>query len=95
MRKEDARIGKTNEKLFESFKELLREKKFEDITVNDICDHECVWTFTVTDRTEKTITVTDGAKTKKLRIIQGLSEWSGTESCYPLGKYSMAPILRA
>lgn len=72
--------------------------KFEigkEYSCRSICDHECAWTFTVTARTEKTITVTDGEKTKKLRIIQGLSEWNGTESCYPLGKYSMAPILRA
>lgn len=72
--------------------------KFEigkEYSCRSICDHECVWTFKVTARTEKTITVTDGEKTKKLRIIQKLSEWSGTESCYPLGKYSMAPILRA
>ena len=47
--------------------------KFEigkEYSCRSICDHECVWTFTVTARTEKTITVTDGEKTKKLRIIQ-------------------------
>ena len=25
----------------------------------------------------------------------GVRVWDGVESCYPLGKYSMAPILRA
>ena len=73
-------------------------KKFEigkEYSCRSICDHECVWTFTVIERTEKTITVTDGKSTKKLRIIQKLSDWREAESCYPLGKYSMAPILSA
>lgn len=64
-------------------------------TANSICNHECVWTYEVIARTEKTITVTDGTETKKLRIIKGLSEMDNRECVYPLGKYSMAPILRA
>ena len=36
-RKEDARVLKTNEKLFSSFTELLGEKTFEAITINEIC----------------------------------------------------------
>lgn len=35
--KEDARVKKTRAKLIESFKELLSEKTFEDITINEIC----------------------------------------------------------
>ena len=36
-RKEDARVLKTKEKLFTSFTELLGEKTFEEITINEIC----------------------------------------------------------
>lgn len=73
-------------------------KKFEigkNYSCRSACDHECVWTFTITARTAQTITVTDGKESKKLRIIKALSEMSGQEIVYPLGKYSMCPILRA
>lgn len=36
--KEDARIVKTKARLVSTFKELLGEKKFENITINEICD---------------------------------------------------------
>ncbi len=35
--KEDARVIRTKAKLFDSFRELLSEKTFEDITINEIC----------------------------------------------------------
>lgn len=35
--KEDARVIRTKNKLFTSFKELLSEKTFEEITINEIC----------------------------------------------------------
>lgn len=38
MKKEDARITKTKAKLVTALKELLSEKSFEDITVNEICE---------------------------------------------------------
>lgn len=60
-----------------------------------ICDQSCTWSFKVIARTAQTITVTDGREQKTLRIIKKLSEWNNTESVYPLGKYSMCPVLRA
>lgn len=48
---------------------------------------------TVTKRTEKTVTVTTatwGSKTVKVR-----NDGVGGEYCYPIGNYSMAPVLRA
>ena len=35
--KEDARVVRTKNKLFTAFKELLAEKTFEEITINEIC----------------------------------------------------------
>ena len=35
--KEDARVIRTKSKLFSSFRELLSEKTFEEITINEIC----------------------------------------------------------
>ena len=73
-------------------------KKFEigkTYSMRSVCDHDCVWTYTVTDRTAQTITITDGTTTKKCRISKAISEYDGRECIYPLGKYSMCPILRA
>ena len=38
MIKEDARIVKTKRKLLSTFRTLIKEKSFEDITVNEICE---------------------------------------------------------
>ena len=61
-----------------------------------IGDYDCVWHYTVVSRTAKTITVlSDKGETQKFRIIKGLSEIRNAESVYPLGNYSMCPILSA
>lgn len=73
-------------------------KKFEigkNYSCRSICDHDCEWTFTVVKRTEKTITITDGKETKTCRINGKISTQDDREMIYPLGKYSMCPILRA
>ena len=57
-----------------------------------LCDYECVWTFTVASRTDKTIRTTDG---KSLRINAKLTAINGAETVYPKGHYSMAPVLTA
>ena len=73
-------------------------KKFEvgkQYSMSSICDHNCIWTYTVTARTAQTITITDGTEVKKCRINKKISEYSNTETVYPLGRYSMAPSLTA
>ncbi len=73
-------------------------KKFEvgkQYSMTSICNHECIWTYTVTARTAKIITITDGKETFKRRINQKISEYSNAETVYPLGRYSMAPSLTA
>ena len=74
-------------------------KKFEVgklYSTRSICDHECIWEYVVIARTAKTITLKDTmtGEVLKRRIIQGLSEWNNCECVYPLGKYSMCPILK-
>jgi hypothetical protein len=59
------------------------------------CDHNCIWTYTVTARTAQTITITDGKQTKKCRINKMYSEYNKVETVFPLGQYSMCPILTA
>ncbi len=73
-------------------------KKFEigkEYSMSSVCDHNCVWTYTVTGRTAQTIEISDGTKIQKCRINKKHSEYSGCEVVFPLGRYSMAPILRA
>lgn len=73
-------------------------KKFEigkTYSMHSLCDWDCIWTYTVTARTAQTITLTDGEKTIKCRICKQVSEWNGTETVHPLGRYSMAPSLHA
>ena len=59
------------------------------------CDHNCVWSFTVTARTDKSVSLSgefmNGVKaaTKRIKV------WDGQETVLPLGAYSMAPTLRA
>ena len=63
--------------------------------MTSICDHNCIWTYTVTARTAQTITITDGKNVQKCRIDKKISEYRNTETVYPLGKYSMCPSLTA
>lgn len=64
-------------------------------SMRSICDHNCVWTYTVINRTDSTITITDGKEIKKCRINKQYSEFRNTETVFPLGKYSMCPVLSA
>lgn len=59
------------------------------------CDQNCVWTYKVTARTAKTVTISDGEKEKKCRISSQYSQYNKAETVFPLGSYSMCPILRA
>lgn len=64
-------------------------------TMRSIGDHDCIWTYTVIKRTSKTITISDGKETKTCRVNAQTSEIRNAESIYPLGRYSMSPILSA
>lgn len=73
-------------------------KRFEigsTYSMRSVCDHNCIWSYTVTERTAKTITVTDGKEIKKLRISKKYSQYRDAETVFPLGQYSMAPMLTA
>lgn len=73
-------------------------KKFEigqTYSMRSACMHDCIWSYTITKRTAQTVTITDGKETKTCRISKRTSEYRQAESIYPLGQYSMAPILSA
>lgn len=73
-------------------------KKFEigkTYSCKSVCGNDCVWSYTVIARTAKMVTLSDGNKIIKRRIIAKLSEYRDAESVYPLGQFAMAPILSA
>ena len=66
--------------------------KFEinkNYSTRSICDSECVWTFTILNRTEKTITVNSMGEIKKCKVHL---DRNGFEWAMPLGRYSMCPV---
>lgn len=64
-------------------------------TMASPCDRNCVWTYTVTKRTAKTITISDGTETKTCRVNTQISEDRNAETIFPVGRYSMCPALSA
>ena len=79
-------------------------KKFvvgESYTMNSPCCHDCGWRFIVKARTQQFVTLAyvdrrgDERETVRCRISRQTSEYLGAESVFPLGRYSMAPILSA
>ena len=60
------------------------------------CNQDCEWRYTVTARTACTVTLKDErGELKTCRINKVVSKWSDTETVYPLGQYSMCPMLNA
>jgi hypothetical protein len=64
-------------------------------SMRSVCDHNCVWTYTVVKRTASTVTITDGKEVKTCRINKKYSEYRNSETIFPLGQYSMCPTLSA
>lgn len=70
-------------------------KKFEvgpTYEMRSVCDHNCVWLGTVLKRTDKFVTMYipgHGDVRGKVTVHDGV------ETLLPLGRYSMAPMMRA
>jgi hypothetical protein len=56
-----------------------------------LCDHDCLFSFTILARTAKTVTVEVHGKT----VRRGLSSYAGVEQFKPFGNYSMAAVITA
>jgi hypothetical protein len=66
-------------------------KKFEigkTYSMRSACDHDCIWTYKILKRTDKTVTL-DNNKSYRIGVYED------REIISPLGKYSMSPTLRA
>ena len=62
-----------------------------------ICNYDCIWYFKVVSRTKSTITILKDDEKNPIvkRINKQVSETLDAESVYPLGNYSMVPVLSA
>lgn len=58
-----------------------------------ICDHECIYSFTVVSRTDRTVTI--GVHGRNVRRKVRVCTYDNSEMIDPLGRYSMSPVLRA
>jgi hypothetical protein len=63
-----------------------------EYSCRSICDYECVWLFNVIKRTAKSIWIKDSRGDV---IRKKISLYDNTEIVYPLGRYSMCPVLKA
>ena len=61
--------------------------------VSSIGDHECVFSFKVVKRSEKTVWLEEYGKVKARRVR--ISAYDKCEVCDPHGVYSMSPVLHA
>lgn len=67
---------------------MLKFETGKKYSMKSICDSECIWEYTVIKRTAKTIKL-DNNKSFRVKSIDD------TEFIFPLGRYSMCPILKA
>ncbi|HMJ44223.1 MAG TPA: hypothetical protein VK522_18300 [Pseudolabrys sp.] len=63
----------------------------ETYTCRSICDSDCIFSFTIVRRSEKTVTIGSHGKEvrRTIRVVDG------AEQIDPHGRYSMSPVLRA
>jgi len=57
-----------------------------------ICDSDCIFEYVIIGRTAKQLTMVNW---KGETVRKGVREQDGEEVCYPEGRYSMCPIIRA
>ncbi len=60
-------------------------------STRSICDHDCIISVYISQRTNKTVTATVRGEKKTFRV----GEYDGQEFIKPWGSYSMAPIIRS
>lgn len=76
---------------------LARFEVGKEYYVRSLCDHDCIYRFTVVARTAKQVTLRSKNETKTtVRGVKELrSDYSNCETCMPHGNYSMAACLHA
>jgi hypothetical protein len=62
-----------------------------------ICDHNCIWDYTVVARTAKTVVLLEAEHPARRRgsFRCKIKVWDGVETVSPQGRFSFAPVLSA
>ncbi|HUS43269.1 MAG TPA: hypothetical protein VMY16_11435 [Ilumatobacteraceae bacterium] len=63
-------------------------------TARSASNYDCIWSWTVVDRTAKFITISEFSEPSKTSRV-GVRVWNDIESAMPFGRYSMAPVITA
>lgn len=59
-----------------------------------ICDHDCIYSWTVVARTAKTVRMVNDHNSQAVKTLR-VAEYRGAETVKPYGTYSMCPVLVA
>ena len=62
-------------------------------STRSICDHNCIFSGVVINRSARRVTL--NVDMQGVVTVGILVDEQGNEYCYPIGRYSMAPIFRA
>lgn len=76
---------------------IARFKTGETYYARSFCDYDCVWTFRIVRRTEKSVWLqeTNDGNDVRESFRKRIRLYQNEEQCEPLGRYSMSPILGA
>lgn len=73
---------------------LIRFEVGKEYYARSLCDHACIYRFTVVSRSAKQVVLQDaGLGLRPIR--RGISVQYGAETCMPHGNHAMASVLRA
>jgi len=72
---------------------VIKFKTGETYKTRMICDSDQIISFEIVKRTPKTVTIKDIFNRDLIR--KKIATIDGIETIFPLGKYSMAPVLKA
>ena len=76
--------------------EIKKFKRGETYTVRSIGDYDAVSYYRIVRRTKKSVwIVLSNAPAGSLGNLRRIEVFQGVETCFPEGRYSMAPILKA
>ena len=64
-------------------------------STRSMCDHNCIYRYTVTARRGNKLTLESNTGTRANRMAKILPYKPDVEKCWPMGSYSMAPVISA
>ena len=72
----------------------MKFKTGQTYSTRSICDHSCIFSITVLNRTAKTIKIIDPHDSISIKTLR-ISTYEGNEQVKPFGTYSMCAVIGA